>query len=463
MPAPELEWKLYDVSEFGVSPPELALAGTAAPIRVCIPDLSEYPLPRGKAKILLETAAEVEHALLVQYLYAAFSLKETSVVTDPARQNAVEQWSEVVRGIAIEEMAHLITVQNLLLAIGLPPNLEREDFPPPKDLYPFKLHLQPLTQRSLAKYVTAEAPEDAIGIEDIIEQAKEKEGADINRVGVIYGMLGVVFSTAPQIADGSNSDSWDTLLRRFAAAAYQQDADRSAWHLGDDAIDPQTLAFQARKQDWRAHDSVIVHQIEDRAAALNAIRQIGEQGEGRVSADQESHFGRFLGIYRGSADLSPFPALGQWIPTRVVPTDPCTETIAEPRTQRWARLADMRYALLLGFIEHYLLTPDTADRANLARRWAFGEMSNLAQLSNHLVELPQGDGVSAVPFTLPKPLHLPATEVERWQLHRARTNAAIAHVQQMQAADPDDMNDNFLRNMLTADTARLLSMHGETP
>jgi len=41
-----------------------------------------------------------------------------------------------------------MTVQNLLLALGLRPNLEREDFPPRKDLYPFALHLEPLTQRS---------------------------------------------------------------------------------------------------------------------------------------------------------------------------------------------------------------------------------------------------------------------------------------------------------------------------
>ncbi|MEJ7743434.1 MAG: ferritin-like domain-containing protein, partial [Nocardioidaceae bacterium] len=130
-----------------------------------LPDLTALPSPLGKAEILLESAAEVEHALMVQYLYAAYSLKSGDEVTDPAQQAALDEtspdsWPQVLLGIAREEMGHLMTVQNLLL-LGLAPNLEREDFPPQKDLYPFALHLEPLSQRSLAKYVVAEAPGDA--------------------------------------------------------------------------------------------------------------------------------------------------------------------------------------------------------------------------------------------------------------------------------------------------------------
>jgi hypothetical protein len=114
---------------------------------------------------------------------------------------------------------------------------------------------------------------------------------------------------------------------------------------------------------------------------------------------------------------------------------------------------------LLGFIEHYLLTSDTTDRANLPQ-WAFEEMGWLPQLSRQLSKLPQGDGVSALPFTLPQPPHLPPTDPERWQLHRARTNAAITHIQQMQTADPTDTTDALLSEILNGDTARLSLMHG---
>src|SRR5829696_1777654 len=207
MPAPELEWKAYEISAGAgtAAPRTLEAAGPpAATVRVEIPDLSAFPTPRDKARILLETAAEVEHALLVQYLYAAFSLKSVDEVTDPGEQSALGEWFGVLHRTAREEMGHLMTAQNLLLAIGLPPNLEREDFPPRKDLYPFSLHLERLTQRSLAKYVVAEAPANAAGIEDIVAVAQGSAGAAVNRVGVLYGLLGVVFASVEGVAAGGS-------------------------------------------------------------------------------------------------------------------------------------------------------------------------------------------------------------------------------------------------------------------
>ena len=130
----------------------------------------------------------------------------------------------MIKEVAREEMGHLMTVQNLLLALGLPPNLEREDFPPRKDLYPFALHLEPLTQRSLAKYVVAEAPSDATGIDDIVELAESSGRPRVNRVGVLYGLLGVVFATAEQVEEGRTSgDPWDEMVGQLADLAYQQE------------------------------------------------------------------------------------------------------------------------------------------------------------------------------------------------------------------------------------------------
>ena len=185
MPTPEFRWSDYEVR----LPPTSPLRGFAARLRpavaadesvitIPLPDLAAWPSPLDKAKILLESAAEIEHALLVQYLYAAYSLKSADDVSDPAQQgvldfeNDPDSWPRILLGIAREEMGHLITVQNLLQALGLPPNFEREDFPPRKDLYPFALHLEPLSQHSLAKYVVAEAPLDASGIDDIITVAQ---------------------------------------------------------------------------------------------------------------------------------------------------------------------------------------------------------------------------------------------------------------------------------------------------
>ena len=108
-------------------------------------DLPDAPLD--KAVTLLWAAAKVEHALMVQYLYASYSFAE------PDR---------VLANVAIEEMSHLMTVQNLLRCLGQPPYLGRQDFRPPTQaderLFPFDLRLEPLSHKSLAKYVVAESP-----------------------------------------------------------------------------------------------------------------------------------------------------------------------------------------------------------------------------------------------------------------------------------------------------------------
>ena len=234
MPIPHFEWKSYEVPADVGNPLRfeetlLAVAPAAASITVSIPDLSGYPKPRDKAKYLLHVAAEVEHALLVQYLYAAFSLKSYDEFSNSQQRSTVDKWSGELRSIAKQEMGHLMAAQNMLLALGLPPYLEREEFPSIKDLYPFKFQLEPLSQRSLAKYVTAEAPRDATGIDKIVDLATDTEHQKVNHVGTIYGLLGVVLSTKQEIKEGLGNPSWDKQLREVMAAAYKQQPDPDKW------------------------------------------------------------------------------------------------------------------------------------------------------------------------------------------------------------------------------------------
>ena len=96
------------------------------------------------AVFLLHTAAEIEHALMAQYLYAAYSLADadfTGAHIPPDAAARTRRWRNTIIWIASEEMAHLLTEQNLLRFIGGPFNLEREDFPFRSLLYPFPLAL----------------------------------------------------------------------------------------------------------------------------------------------------------------------------------------------------------------------------------------------------------------------------------------------------------------------------------
>lgn len=104
---------------------------------------------------LLREATEVEHALLVQYLYSAFSVKpqyQRIVGTGfpPSASNLL--------GVAVQEMQHLDDVNQMLLAVGASPNLIRQDFPYEPAIYPFAFNLEPMSRASLAKYVWTEAP-----------------------------------------------------------------------------------------------------------------------------------------------------------------------------------------------------------------------------------------------------------------------------------------------------------------
>src|SRR6187402_221345 len=105
-----------------------AIAAVGVPeVSLELPDLRKSPQPKDKAEILLHSAAEIEHALLVQYLYAAYSLKGDAELSDPAQRSATSTWRRAILGIAKEEMGHLMSVQNLLLFTGLQLNFERED------------------------------------------------------------------------------------------------------------------------------------------------------------------------------------------------------------------------------------------------------------------------------------------------------------------------------------------------
>jgi hypothetical protein len=467
MPVPEFQWSEYPVRSSGPLPGAAApLAGPAVtgdPGTVQLPDLRAWAAPLDKAEILLESAAEIEHALMVQYLYAAYSLRSPDEV-DPEHEavldeDARDSWPRTVLDVACEEMGHLLTVQHLLLLLGLPPNLEREDFPPRKDLYPFPLHLEPLSRTSLAKYVVAEAATDAPGIEDVVAVAQGAGGPLVNRVGVLYGLLGLVFATREQIEAGTaGGDPWDVLVGRLATAAYQQ-APPDAWHLPDVAFSPVAGVVQGEPSDWEV-GGVRAHRTTDRASARLAIRDVGEQGEGPTGSGESSHFERLLRIYRGHGADPPFPS-GEWTPTRAVPTDPRPAEYVEVRTRRWAELGDLRYALLLGLVEHQLLA--AGDDRQLLVGWIFAEMrSRLAVLARKLTTLPSGTGeggVAGMPFTLPVPIHLPGAESSRWQVHAQRLQAAVGTAAEL-LPDADAVDAGWLRALVESDRARLAFLAG---
>src|SRR6185437_16441773 len=81
---------------------------------------------------MLCQAAELEHGIMCQYLFAAFSLKQHAEEgLTPEELEAVKRWRRTIAHVGTEEMLHLALVQNVLSAIGAAPHLTRPNLPAP--------------------------------------------------------------------------------------------------------------------------------------------------------------------------------------------------------------------------------------------------------------------------------------------------------------------------------------------
>jgi Ferritin-like len=96
---------------------------------------AERPKPRPittKPELIaaLKEASEIEQQLMIQYLYAAFSLKkQPDDRCSAAQYESVRRWGSTILMVARSEMEHLALVNGLLTALGEPPWFSRENIP----------------------------------------------------------------------------------------------------------------------------------------------------------------------------------------------------------------------------------------------------------------------------------------------------------------------------------------------
>ena len=110
----------------------------------------------------LGKAAELEHLVMLQYLFAAFSLKQdVREGVTPEQLVAIQRWRKTLLEISAQEMLHLALVQNLLTAVGAAPRLARPNFPMPAYAYPagVRIELLPFGEAALRHFAFLERPE----------------------------------------------------------------------------------------------------------------------------------------------------------------------------------------------------------------------------------------------------------------------------------------------------------------
>jgi len=369
---------------------------------------------------LLHAAAGIEHELMVQYLYAAYSLGGDQVPSD--QRALVRMWRRNLLAVAKEEMGHFLTVQNILTVLGGPVLWARGNHPWDNQYFPLrKFELAPLTIESLSCYVYAEAPAKTAAVANryygihpeevnrIIDNVrKEVLQGSPHRVEQLYTRIVRIVRDPKLIPDSAfhpetfavqaSWEEWGKGYKPFTPDPEGRAADGSSAESGrwSGPAPPSSFPFPPTAVQAR----VILSQVASRTQVLEALQLVGEQGEDpHFTADdtQPSHFDRFIGIYEKFQNIA-------WKPTRSVPNNPTTNNpttrtngpdrtyIESEHSRNWAHLFNLRYRMLLTYLSHMYRLPPATDstqpqmRAGTLHR-VFSEMYNLRAVAGILVRL----------------------------------------------------------------------------
>ena len=331
---------------------------------------------------LLAEAGQVEHLIMCQYLYAAFSLKTGPDEGLTAEQaDAVGRWRKMLAGIAMEEMLHLALVSNVMTSIGAAPSLSRPNFPRHSEYLPpgVSFALLPFGEDSLTHFLYLERPEG-------MERADAAE-----------------FVPAEPVPDPVAADEVMPRVQDFATVGHlYRGIEEGLAHLtariGERALFVGPARAQATPELFRWPQLIAVTGL---ASAQAAVEEIIEQGEGARGDWKAAHYGRFLGIwdeYRQLRDADPgFQPARPVIPAFTRQPFDISEPqplLTEPVTRRVAELFNLGYEVLLHLLTRFFTHTDETDEQLAALvEVAFAVMGGvLRPLGTALTRLPAGPG-----------------------------------------------------------------------
>jgi hypothetical protein len=162
---------------------------------------------------MLHEAAELEHALCCQYLFAAWTLRRGGEPGVSAAAAAMaEQWDQQITKIAVQEMYHLLLVSNLLTAIGAEPHLQRPNFPQRASRFSevgLPSELAAFSAETIGRLVCWEKPErPGWWTKQCAERAVAPTTAEkppYSTIGQLYGYIDEALRQHPEWSDAANA------------------------------------------------------------------------------------------------------------------------------------------------------------------------------------------------------------------------------------------------------------------
>ncbi len=363
----------------------------------------------------LYEAAELEHGLLIQYLFAAFSLKkrlEEGITGE--QQELIRKWEGQILTVAREEMVHLGTVCNLLCSIGAGPHFTRPNFPQEADkYYPFSFTLSRFSDETLYRFIRFELPKDE-------QPPKPPQIRDPLLKKIDSKMLAALFNVSP-----------DPLEYEYVGELYRKVRE------GFNTIPEDTLFIgpKAGQEDdsdeWSERISVL--RVVDRQTANQAIDSIVCSGEGSPGHREGSHYDTFLKMrteldeqihrrpdFDPSRPVVPNPRTRKF--HRDAPTTQGTTLIDNDSAKRVAELFNECYEIVLLLLSQlYSFGGEIAQQRDTLRHSSRQFMTSvLRPMAEILTEMPattsnnSHDGNAGPTFELYGSLQISTQQSSRW-------------------------------------------------
>lgn len=345
----------------------------------------------------LRHGVTIELAVMLQYLYAAFSIPTYGVGQELVRRGdwTPEQLELLcgdggqtidggvrasLLGVAREEMIHFLVVNNILMAVGEPFHVPDIDFGTINDtlMVPLDFSLEALGLGSVQRFIQIEEPDGVVGavrLGDLPTPEPSEVDYHYASLSELYGDIREGLQRVPGlflVDKGRGGGEHHLFLRK---------------------------SINTKHPDYQL-------EVDDLSSALFAIDFVTEQGEGHVltdkDSDEESHydtFGRVAELLMKERLATAGKGRAQWSPAYPVARNPtlhegsqAKELVTDPVARELLALFNKSYFMMLRLmVQHFGGSPDASLRRSKLMNAAIDVMTGVMRpLAELLVTVPSG-------------------------------------------------------------------------